>query len=110
MSEANLKTVVVSTNAGIPEGTTAKTPTGMPNLVVKTKSPLQRTGTRILRVYVNSFVGMLTIVMGNMAPGYLTPPREFAGKLALAAGFALAPAGLTLLSNLAEYLTREDAQ
>lgn len=105
-----LKTVVLSTNAGIPAGTILETPEGMPNAVVKTKSPLRRTITRIARVYVNSFVGMLSVVMGNLAPDYLTPPVEFIDKVLLAGGFALAPACITLASNLAEYLTREDAQ
>ncbi len=109
MSESDPKTVVVSTAHGIPEGTTLKTPEGMPDLIVKTKSPLQRTATRIARVYVNTFAGMLAVVMGNVAPEYLTPPRELYAKVLLAAGFALAPAFTSLVSNLAEYLTREDA-
>jgi len=106
----DVKTVTLSTHAGIPAGTMLSTPEGMPNIVIKTKSPLVRMLTRIARVYVNALVGMLSVVLGNLAPGYLTPPDEFGQKFLLAAGLALAPAAITLLTNAAEVLAKLDNQ
>src|SRR5688572_30387556 len=103
-------TITVLSSAGIPNGTEIQTPEGMPNIVIKTKSPINRTLIRIARVYVTSLVGMLTVVMGNLAPGALTPPEDFIAKLGLAAGLALAPAGITLLTNAAEFLAKLDSQ
>lgn len=102
--------IILSTNAGVPDGTTLHTPEGMPDLVVKTKSPIKRTVIRILRIYFQSFGGMLFIVMGNAAPDSLRPPEELWAKIVLSAGFALSPSAIALLSNLTEYLVREDAQ
>jgi hypothetical protein len=104
------KTVTVLSSAGIPHGTEIHTPAGMPNIVIKTKSPLNRTVIRISRVYVTSLVGMLTVVMGDLAPGALTPPQDFVDKLMLAGGLALAPAAITLLTNAAEFLAKLDSQ
>lgn len=105
-----VKTVTLSTTAGIPEGTKLETPPGMPDIVVKTKSPFMRTLTRIARVYVNSLVGMLSVVLGNLAPNSLIAPPDFIDKFLLAAGLALAPAVWTLLTNAAEVLAKLDAQ
>lgn len=102
--------VVVSTSRGIPEGTRLFTPVGMPDIVVTTRSPLQRSIIRIARIYVTTFAGMLPIVMGNVAPDYLRPPSELWAQILLAAGFSLSPAAMALLSNLAEYLVHEDAR
>lgn len=104
------RSVTVSTSAGIPAGTVLDTPEGMPNVVVRTKSPLRRTVVRIARIYVTTFAGMLTIVFGNVAPDYLRPPEELWAKIVLAGGFALSPSFVALVSNLAEWLLREDAQ
>ncbi len=104
------KTVTVSTSSGIPSGTKLETPAGMADIVVKTKSPLQRTVIRIARIYVTTFAGMLPIVMGNVAPDYLRPPAELWAQILLAAGFSLSPAVMALLSNAAEYLVHEDAR
>lgn len=107
---ADVKIITLGTGTGIPSGTKLETPEGMPDLVVKTRSPLARTLTRIARVYINAIVGMLSVVLGNLAPGYLTPPDEFGQKFLLAAGLALAPAAITLLTNAAEVLAKLDSQ
>lgn len=115
MADEPVKTVVVSTNAGIPEGTKLTTPEGMPNIVVKTKSPLQRTLTRIARVYIQALVGFLPVVLGagqaiadQIAPGQLILPKTFGSQLLLAAGLAVAPAVTALLGNLLEFLIKQD--
>jgi hypothetical protein len=111
-----LKSITVSTNAGIPAGTVVSTPEGMPNLVVKTKTPLKRTVVRIARVYVQSLVGFLPITLGagqaianQIAPGQMVLPTQFGSQIVLAASLALAPAVTTLLGNLLEFLVKEDA-
>jgi hypothetical protein len=114
--EAPMKTVTLSTNAGIPAGTVLQTPEGAPNLVVKTKSPLRRTVTRIARVYVQALVGFLPMTLGagqaianQVAPGHLVLPTQFGMQLLLAMSLALAPAVTTLLGNLLEFLVKEDS-
>jgi len=104
-----LRTIALSSGTGIPDGTIIPTTAGTPDVVVKTRSPLVRTLIRVSRVYVNGLVGMLALVAVNPAPAYLTPPDEFFGKLVMAAGFAVAPAALTLLTNAAEVLSKLDS-
>lgn len=112
----DVKTVTVSTATGIPDGTTIQTPPGLPNVVVKTRSPIRRTVTRIARVYIQALVGFLPVTLGGgqaianaVAPGTMVLPTEFGAQLILAASLALAPAVTTLLGNLLEVLVKEDA-
>lgn len=109
-----IKATVLTTH-GIPDGTVLQTPVGVPNIVVKAVSPLRRVVIRVARVYLQSLVGFLPITLGGgqaiadaVAPGQLVLPQEFGAQLLLAASFALAPSVTALLSNLLEWLIKQD--
>lgn len=102
--------IVIPDSVGIPTGTMIATAEGMPDVEVRSRPWWLRTAVRVARVYVTTFVGLLPIVMGNMAPDYLRPPTDLMDRLYLTAGFSLSPAVVMLLSNLAEWLVREDAR
>jgi hypothetical protein len=108
MADEGTQTVVMSTQAGIPHGTRLETQEGMPDLVVKAVHPIQRMAIRVARVYVTALIGMLSLVMGNVAPGVLTPPTDFVDKLLVAMGFAIAPSVVQLVVNLGEALAQLD--
>lgn len=93
---------------GIPRTVEGETPPGMPNVIVKAVPKVQIVATRVARVYLTAFLGMWGVITSGVASEYLTPPREFAGKMWLAAGFALAPSVIQLLGNLVEWVTALD--
>ena len=65
----------------------------------------QMIGVRALRVYLQSLVGLL----GAAALGGLdVPAADFADKLWVCAGLAIAPACISLLQNSLEILTKLD--
>ncbi len=108
-------TAVVLEGSGLPHGLTLQTPKGMPNIVVKAVTRTRRFVVRVSRVYVQALVGFLPLAIGpgqaiadQIAPGKLVLPREFADQLMLAAALALAPSAGTLLTNLSEWLIRQD--
>lgn len=105
-----MKKVVMSQSAGIPNGTILRTSEGMPDLVVKSRPWWLRTLIRVGRIFLVTFTGMLPIVMGNLAPDYLRPPADLWDKLVLTAGFSLSPSIVLLLANATEWLVREDSR
>lgn len=106
----DVETVVTSRAHGFEQNVVlAKTTAAStPNVLVKALSPLRIVLTRVARVYVQSLVGMLGLVMTGIASDALITPNDFGGKLVMAAGFALAPSAITLLQNALELLTRLD--
>lgn len=104
----SIETVVVKREDTIDRTVMASTPADMPNVLVKALSPVRIVATRVIRVYLQSLLGMLTVVMSGVASDALITPTDFQGKLALAAGFALAPSAITLLQNAAELLAKWD--
>jgi len=103
-----ITTIVTKRDDGVPNNTLAETPSTIPDVIVKALSPARITVTRVLRVYLQSLAGMLTVVMSGMAPDALIPPADFVSKLQLAAGLAIAPATMALLQNAVELLTKFD--
>lgn len=112
---ARIKAVVLDTH-GIPNGMTIKTPHGMPDIIVKAVSPVKRTTIRVSRVYFQSLLGFLPITMGagqaiadQIAPGKLVLPTQFWEQLLMAAALAIAPSVTALLTNLVEWLVKQDS-
>lgn len=105
---ADLRTLTVSSGTGIPEGTVIETKEGKLDVVVKTRPIWQIAVVRIARIYGQSFLGMYGLVTSGIAPDTLVAPHDFFGRVALAAGFALAPAGGVLITNLVELLVKWD--
>lgn len=103
-----VETVVTARADGIDKNTRATTGDETPNILVVALSPLRIVLTRAARVYVQSLVGMMGLVMTGIASESLITPNDFGGKLWMAAGFALAPSAITLLQNAAELLTKLD--
>jgi hypothetical protein len=103
-----VETVVTAREQGINENMMARTTGDIPNVLVKALSPLRIMATRAARVYLQSLVGMLGLVMSGFAEGSLITPEDFGGKLMMAAGFALAPSVMTLVQNAAELFARLD--
>lgn len=104
-----VETVVTSRADGFAKNVLATTVASTtPNVLVKALSPLRIVATRVARVYLQSLVGMLAVVMTGIASDSLVTPNDFGGKLWMAAGFALAPSTITLLQNALELLTRLD--
>lgn len=101
--------VIAGAEAGIPHGTVIQTPAGMPNVIVQNVSHVRRVTIRVLRIYVFSLLGMLTVIGLNVAPDVIVPPQEFWKKLVAAAGLAIAPSVYQLLTNFAEWLAKADA-
>jgi hypothetical protein len=100
---------------GLPHGMMLNTPEGMPNIVIKAVSRTRRFVVRIARVYVQSLVGFLPLTLGagqaianQVAPDTLVLPTEFGDQLMLAAALAIAPSAGTLLTNLSEWLIKQD--
>lgn len=103
-----ITTIVTKRDDGISRSTLAMTPSAVPDVIVKALSPVRIVITRVARVYIQVLVGMLTVVMSGVAADALVTPVDFVGKLKLAAGFAIAPAVVTLLQNALELLTKLD--
>lgn len=104
----NIETVVVKRENTMDRTVVASTPQDMPNVLVRALSPIRVVATRAGRVYLQSLMGMLTIVMSGVASDSLIAPADFKGQLILAAGFSVAPATVTLLQNAAELLAKWD--
>lgn len=105
MSEASTAQVVVTTVSNdLPTNTIAKTAVHLPDVLVRTVTPLAAIFVRTARVYVQSLLGLLT---GGAITGML-PAHDFLTLLRLSAGLALGPAIICALQNAGELLGRID--
>lgn len=109
---ANVPMVVTDRATAPPDGTIVVTPRGLPNIVIRTMTPLYQVGVRSVRTYLQALVGLLALALAG-APvaagiGVMVPPGDFALALKTAAGLAVAPAVVSALMNLAELFARID--
>lgn len=101
--------VVMTDRQGAPaEGSTLETPSGKPNVVVRLMTPLAQILVRTARTYVQSLIGFLPLVLGASYFGLQMEPMDFLQKIGVAAGWAIAPALIAFIMNLAELLARLD--
>lgn len=110
MSETRESTqsVVVRKINGAPE-TVGVAGSGTPHaVVVYTMSTARILAVRILRVWLQSFLGLLTV--DGLGLVDLAPPGEAFAQMWTVAGIALAPAAVALLQNLLEFLTKLDVK
>jgi hypothetical protein len=101
-------TVPVLTTSGT-DGAIVQTPAGQPDLRVTVMSPLVQIFVRGLRTYLQALLGLLVVALAG--PAAMMPsvaPRDFLAALQLAAGLALAPAAISVLQNLVEFLASVD--
>lgn len=102
------KNIVVSTQLGIPDQTRVKTPAGLPDVVITTRSPFVVALVRVARIYAQAFGGMYTLVLSPIAKDTLIRPGDLMGNIVLAAGLALAPAFAVVLQQTIELLSKWD--
>lgn len=95
--EDKIATLVVKREDGITATTTAETPAGHPDIVVKALSPWKIVIIRTARVFIQSLVGGVTVSsLTNVA------------SMKAAFIFAGSTAAITMLQNIAELLARLD--
>lgn len=75
-------------------------------VVVYTMSTARILAIRVLRVWLQSFLGLLAI--DGLGIADLAPPGEAFSQMLTVAGIALAPSVIALLQNLLEFLTKLD--
>lgn len=119
MSDEPIKTIVTKRDGA--DGSLADTPAPLRDVFVIALPSWRIAAVRMLRVYLQSFVGFLTVLMsGVLAPAVAATsgattaqvqailPHEFWGIVSLAAQMAVAPSFITLAQNAAELLARID--
>lgn len=100
--------VVVRKINGAPE-TVGIAGVGTPHeVVVYTMSWVRILTIRVLRVWLQSFLGLLAI--DGLGIADLAPPGEAFQQMWTVAGIALAPAVIALLQNALEFLTKLDVK
>lgn len=107
-----IKTAVVRREDGITHSQEAVTPSpSTPNVLVQTMTPLYAVFIRSLRVYAQTFMGLLSAMGLGAVDAVLqanVTPHDFLGRLQVAAWLALAPAMFTAAQNTAELVIRLD--
>ena len=102
--------VVVTSRGGegsITNDSTAVTPgTETPNLIVQALSPLRIVATRVARNYLTVVVGLVTAGITGADAGMM--PDAFGALVWKAAQLGLSSAGVSLLVNALELITRLD--
>jgi hypothetical protein len=91
------------------DGEIVQTPAGQPDFRVTVMSPLVQIVVRGFRTYLQALLGLLAVAL--VGPSQMLPsvaPRDFLAALQLAAGLALAPAAISVLQNLVEFLAKVD--
>lgn len=104
--------VLVTERAETPHGmdeTIAVTPPGRPDLEVVVMPAVLRIGVRAVRVYLMSLLGFLGMTSAGALPTQPITPNAAFSLLLTAAGYALAPAFVSLVWNLIEILNKWDA-
>lgn len=92
--------------------TVVRTPSGLPDVLIKTMTPIAQVLVRAARTFLQSLVGFLFVVVAarplaeNL--GVMIPAPDFLDALKIAAGFAVAPTVISFLQNLIELLARVD--
>lgn len=90
------------------EATTSKS---QPNVIVQTMTATYACFIRSLRVYAQTFMGLLSaqgLGAVDAILGSSVTPADFVGKLKVAAALSFAPAAFTFLQNAAELVMRLD--
>lgn len=77
-------------------------------VVVYTMSTIRILAIRVLRVWLQSFLGLLAI--DGLGIADLAPPGQAFKQMMTVAGIALAPSAIALLQNLLEFLTKLDVK
>lgn len=77
-------------------------------VTVYTMSTLRILIIRVLRVYIQSFLGLLAV--DGLGIAELAPAGEAWKQMLTVAGIALAPSVIALLQNLLEFLTKLDVR
>lgn len=121
MADDSIATIVTKRIADAPSSTIVQTPAGSPDVRVIALPSWRIVLVRMLRVYLQSFVGFLGMLMSGALPaataavtGHASAdvkavlPQELNGMVLLAAQMALAPSVMTLSQNALELLTRLD--
>lgn len=103
--------VVIKRDDGITHSQLAETEKGQPDVKVAAMSAAYAVVVRSLRVFAQSFMGILSAQgMGAVDAilGAQVTPHSFWDKVVVAFWFALAPAAFTILQNAAELIIRLD--
>lgn len=100
------QTVVVRKVNGTPEFVGIAGVGTKHEVVVYAMSTFRVLTIRVLRVYIQSFLGLLSV--DGLGIRDLAPPGEAFDQMWVLAGIALAPAFIALLMNLLEFLTKLD--
>jgi len=103
----DIKSVVVARRKdGVSDSYAVTTGVDAPNLIVQALSPLRVVVTRVIRVYLQAVVGIVSAGMANADGGLL--PDDFYALFLTACRMSMAVGGITLLQNLAELATKID--
>jgi hypothetical protein len=97
--------VLMTDRGTLDHDVTATTPGDSPNIRVVVVQPIVRVLVRVARTYLQSLLAFLGLaaIGGLPGPGVdPTDPQTLLTKLALAAGYALAPAVVSLIQNVLE--------
>jgi hypothetical protein len=88
--------------APTPDGTTAQTPAGQPNLLVTVVSPLMAIAVRFGHVFLTTLLGLVGAAMTPMGDVLTTgiPAGDFTDVVWRCAGLALPAAGVGLIRDL----------
>jgi hypothetical protein len=95
-----------------PDKTVVVTPPSMPNVLIRTMTPIAQVLVRALRTFLQSLVGFLIVVMAGRTIidniGVMIPATDFLDALKIAASLAVAPTVVSFIQNLIELLARVD--
>lgn len=121
MADEQIATIVTRRDDAVPHSVVAQTPGPAPDVRMIALPSWRIAVVRMLRVYGQSFLGFLTVLMsGMLAPAVAATssastaevqailPHEFWGIVSLAAQMAVAPSFMTLVQNAVELLSRLD--
>lgn len=108
--EPEIKILTTERESGPENKSILKTPSGETNVEIVTMSIYAQVGIRVLRTYLQSLLGFITVV-GTGAAGAVgieIPMKDFGQLFWTSAGLSVAPAAISLLQNAIEILSRMD--
>jgi hypothetical protein len=108
----SIPVLVTERDTSPPDKTVVVTPPALPNVLIRTMTPIAQVLVRALRTFLQSLVGFLIVVMAGRTiidnVGVMIPATDFLAALKIAASLALAPTVISFIQNLVELLARVD--